>query len=231
MSVTAAAIIGSTVVSGVMSNKASKAQQASSKEATAAQVEMGEKNIEFQREMTEIMREDFKPWREAGGKALQQITAGIEAGTFDVGDFDVRQDPSYQFRLGEGLKALERKGAALGKLESGAYDKALNRYAQDYASTEYANAYARNMAEQDRKFNMLAGLSGAGQSSAARQSAATSQLASSAGNIMANQGSAMASGIAGAGAAAAQGYLGTAQALNQGAQNWLTYKGVKKDGS
>lgn len=61
-------------------------------------------------------------------------------------------DPGYLFRLQEGEKAILRNRAASGGAQSGATLKALERYAQDYASGEYMNYY-----------NRLASLAGRGQ--------------------------------------------------------------------
>lgn len=60
--------------------------------------------------------------------------------------------PGYQFRMNEGTKALNTSWAANGMRESGAAEKALLRYGQDYASNEFNN-----------EWNRLAGLAGVGQ--------------------------------------------------------------------
>lgn len=52
-------------------------------------------------------------------------------------------DPSFGFRLGEGLKAIQGSAAAKGTLHSGGTLKDLNNYAQGMASTEYGNAFDR----------------------------------------------------------------------------------------
>lgn len=66
---------------------------------------------------------------------------------FSFDTADLYKDPGYNFRLNESLKAIERRAAAGGYLQSGATMKALGRYAGDYASNEYANAYARALGE------------------------------------------------------------------------------------
>jgi hypothetical protein len=61
-------------------------------------------------------------------------------------DFDFKfsqDDPSYQFRLKEGQRALENSAAARGTLLSGATAKALQNYGQEAASQEYGNAFGR----------------------------------------------------------------------------------------
>src|SRR5262249_49173751 len=69
-------------------------------------------------------------------------------GTFDINNW---QDPGYQFRLNEGMKALQNSAAASGGLLSGPTLKALTNYSQGAASQEYANAFNRFM--QNRQFN------------------------------------------------------------------------------
>ena len=68
---------------------------------------------------------------------------------------DLEMDPSYQFRLTEGQKALERSRAAKGVLAGGGTAKALTRYAQGAASTEYAAAFDRFMKQQDQRSKTL----------------------------------------------------------------------------
>lgn len=52
-------------------------------------------------------------------------------------------DPSYQWRLNQGLGAVEHSAAANGLLHSGGAMKALNNYAQGAASQEFQNQFAR----------------------------------------------------------------------------------------
>lgn len=82
-------------------------------------------------------RADQEPWRQAGMAAL----SGIQENKFMD---NWQQDPGYQFRLNEGMKAVNGSAAARGMANSGATMKALTRYGQDYASNEYDKAYNRN---------------------------------------------------------------------------------------
>ena len=70
----------------------------------------------------------------------------------------ITDDPSFGFRMNEGAKALERSAAARGTLLTGGAAKAMQRYAQDVASTEYQNSYNRRAAEQQNNYNRLAGV-------------------------------------------------------------------------
>lgn len=65
----------------------------------------------------------------------------------------LQMDPSYRFRLREGMDALEGGAAARGGALSGAAVKAGQRYAQDLASTEYGNAYGRMMQMAAREWD------------------------------------------------------------------------------
>lgn len=79
---------------------------------------------------------------------------------FSLADFQA--DPGYQFRLGEGAKAIENSAAARGMQLSGPTLKALARFGQDFASNEYDQAWNRDSLEKQRKFNFLTGQSGTG---------------------------------------------------------------------
>jgi hypothetical protein len=118
---------------------------------------------------------------------------------------DFQADPSYEFRRSEGQRGIERNASARGMQLSGATLRALNRYNSDLASQEYGNAYSRDAANKERKYNMLAGVAGTGQ-------AATNTSAALGANSAANQ----ASLLTGAANAQAAGTIGSANALAGG---------------
>jgi len=91
------------------------------------------------------------------------------------------EDPSYQFRLDEGLKAQERALASQGKTMSPEAVKALTGYGQNMASQEYGRAFDRNRATQGDIYNRLAGITGTGQT-------ASQGLTSAGQNFAAQQG-------------------------------------------
>jgi hypothetical protein len=105
--------------------------------------------------------------------------------------------PGYQFRRDEALKAIERSASSRGALGSGATQKAMIRYADNNAASEF-NTYA------DR----LAALAGVGQSSTASVAAAGSNYA----------GQQTQTNMA-AGQARASAYANTGSAINSGVQN------------
>lgn len=63
-----------------------------------------------------------------------------------------RQDHGYQFRLQEGLKALQASRAAKGGLLSGGALRGAQQYAQGLASQEYGNAYNRALGENELRY-------------------------------------------------------------------------------
>lgn len=76
-------------------------------------------------------------------------------------------DPGYQFRLTQGVNALNNSAAARGSSLSGAQRKALTEYGQNYGSQEYGNY-----------FNRLAGVSGQGMSAGNAANTASNQAMS-----------------------------------------------------
>jgi len=66
---------------------------------------------------------------------------------------EVTGDPGYQFRLGEGERALEQSAAARGVINSGGTLGDLVRFGQQFASNEYGNVYNRRMNEYNTNYN------------------------------------------------------------------------------
>jgi hypothetical protein len=177
----ATAIAGSAAVGLYSANKAAGTQATAADQSNQLQERMFNKQVELQ-----------EPWRQAGVNALNRMQSGDVMGMMD---------PSYKFRFGEGMKALDRQAAARGGLISGGALKAAQRYGQDVASTEFGNAY-----------NRLAGLAGIGQT-------ATGATSNAAGNYGANAANTMMTGAN----ARASGYVGGANALTGGLNQYLNY--------
>lgn len=187
-----------------------------------------------------------KPWYDAGEKGLNQLQYGLglsNSGTGDKGYLletfgeanpeyatafnadKFEADPGYQFRLSEGMKALDRTAAARGNLLSGSTLKGAMTFNQGMASQEYQNAYNRyntdqsnlyNMytADQTSEYNRLAAMSGVGQVAAAQMNASgnnyTNMLTNAAQTDAATQ-AALVTGLANN-----QSNIATANAVNQG---------------
>jgi len=132
----------------------------------------------------------------------------------------LQASPGYQLRLVEGQKALERSAASRGTLLTGGTAKALQRYGQEFASTEY-----------DKRQNQLFSLAGLGYNAAATQAGANSRYATTMGDLLTQQGNTNAAGTIGVGNAWSQGlggvadaatlyYLGRMGAFGQGSTGW-----------
>lgn len=138
---------------------------------------------------------------------------------------DIYRDPSYEFRLQEGLRALKAAGAATGLLQTGQGLKDITNYGQQAASQEYGAAYGRFMEQQREAYNRLASLAGVGQTAAGGLSSAGQAAGSQIGsNIMSGVGAA-GNLLTGGAAAQAGGMVGGVNALTGaaqgGIQNWM----------
>lgn len=129
-----------------------------------------------------------QPWQTPEGRAAAQDSAFNAFYT----------SPGYQFRLGEGIKALDASAAARGRLLSGSQTKAVQQYGEGLASAEFGDYW-----------NRLAAMSGSGQTSA-------SGTASAANVLGANVGNTIFQGGVGAGNARASGYNALGQGISSG---------------
>jgi len=214
---TAAAVLGSAVIGGALSarasSKAAKAQTQAAQAAAQQQQSAFDKQAALQ-----------EPFRQGGLTAQNEImqllgiggdktAAGYGSLAQPFGAQQFQQDPGYAFRQSEGMKALERSAAARGNLMSGSTMKGIQRFGQDLASQEYQNAFNRYQVERAAKLNPLQSMMGSGQSSANVLTGAAGQL-----------GQGLAGSELAAGQARASGYVGQANALNQalgGAANYM----------
>ncbi len=196
---TAAAIVGTSLLGADASGDAADAQLQGSRESTAAQERMFNKQVELQ-----------EPWRKAGETALNKLIPLTDYTKFGMDQF--QQDPGYAFRLSEGQKALDRSAAARGGLISGSALKAATRYGQDMGSQEYTNAFNRYQTERAAQLQPLQSLAGVGQTSANTLS-----------NAAANFGAAEGANAVGAANARASGYVGSANAVSGGLSQYLNY--------
>ncbi len=132
--------------------------------------------------MYQQSREDVAPWREAGERALGTLEERVAAGP---GEYT--KSPGYESRLKEGQRNLL---AQTGGYRSGATDKALVRYGQDYATSDYDNFLNRYY----RSLNPLQSLAGVGQSAGSQQAQQAQTYGQQAGQNIMQQGQQRASG-------------------------------------
>lgn len=183
-------------------------KQADATEAAAGQSAAASRYAaDVQREMFNKQIELQEPWRQAGVNALARMQSGEYAlpGAFSYDPNKLTFDPGYQFRLKEGMNALNRTAAARGGLISGAALKAATRYGQDMGSQEFQNAYDRALTEYNSRlknsemgYNRLAGLSGTAQTISGELGKAGQTYGSNIGNLAmtnaTNQGNALLAG-------------------------------------
>ena len=158
-------------------SKAAKEQTKATKSAIAAEERARERQIGLQ-----------EPFRQVGVNALAQYPTAAAPSYTPFGMEQFNADPGYQFRMSEGLKALERSAAARGILSSGQTLKDITRFGQDTASQEYQNAFSRYMLENERmrreKLDPLEYQIGLGQAAASGQAANIGTTAGSTSNLM-----------------------------------------------
>ena len=174
-------------------------KQADATEAAAAQSTAASRYaIDLQKQMFDEQMRMQEPWRQAGITGINRLIAGLSPGGELATPFSKtnwQTDPGYQFRLNEGLNALNKQAAARGGLISGAALKAATRYGQDMGSQEYQNAFNRYYSERENLMRPLQSLAGLGQTSANTLGNAASSYGSNVGNLAmtnaANQGNAL----------------------------------------
>lgn len=130
---------------------------------------------------------------------LEEAQAYANANRTGGTEWSWQTDPGYEFRLGEGSRAIEGSAAARGGLYSGATMRDLQKYGQDYGSQEFGNVY-----------NRLAGVAQSGLGAAQMSGNASMQTAGNVGNALGAMGNAQAAG-----------YIGQGNAWNNGIGNAL----------
>jgi len=197
----------------------------SAEDAAQTQADAANRAADLQYKAFKEQQATLKPFLEAGYKGENRLLdlLGLSGNTnvqgygslaknFSMADYQA--DPGYDFRLTEGIKALDRTAASRGGLLSGAALKGVTRYGQGLASEEYQNAYNRYQTNRANILNPLQSLAGQGQTTANTLGNASQNYATNAGNAYMN-----------AGNAAASGYVGSANAWNNalsGATNYFT---------
>jgi hypothetical protein len=220
---------GASLIGGMMassaSEKASNAQVAASEKATGIQKESADKQLALQEKMFNKQIDLQEPFRQAGltgqNRLLDVLGLSGNTGAADYGvanrnfmPSDLTTDPGYQFRLNEGLKALDANAAARGGLISGRALKAAQGYGQDMASQEYQNAFNRYQTNRANLLNPLQSLTGQAQTASGVMGNAAAGNAAAGSGTMSNYGTNAANLAVGAGNAQASGYIGQGNAWN-----------------
>ncbi len=163
------ASIGSGLIGSSAAGKAANAQSA------AAQQGIGAIQQQYQQG-----RGDLAPWRTGGAQAFGQLSDMLQPG------YDYTTSPGYQFRFGEGQRAVEGSAAAKGLLMSGGNLKDLTRFGQGVAADDF-----------NQQFQRTATVSGQGLGAAQGGAQLGAAAAGSIADLYTQQGNARASGYAG----------------------------------
>jgi hypothetical protein len=230
-----AALAGATVIGGGLaymgSQNAANAQRDAAAQSAATQQAIADQSIAAQKEMYQQGRTDLAPYREGGVTAQNQLmqmlgiggdqTApgyGRYAKDFSMSDFTT--DPGYQFRLEQGMRALNASAAAKGMGMSGANIKGATEYGQNMGSQEYTNAFNRYQTNRAAQLDPLFKLYTGGQASAANSAAGAANLGANLGSTYNTLGTNLGNTITAGGNASASGAIGGANALNQILGSW-----------
>jgi hypothetical protein len=194
--------------------KAAKAQEKATKATIAAQEKALERQIGLQ-----------EPFRATGVNALADYATASQYTPFGMPQFQA--DPGYQFRMSEGLKALERSAASRGILSSGQTLKDITRFGQDTASQEYQNAFQRYLAERQARLQPLEYQIGIGQTAAGNIAGDVGTSARDVGQLTTSLGDIRSAGIMGQSNAFTGALSNIAGLATQGAEAYGQYQAAQ----
>ena len=192
---TGAAILGAAAIGAGASILGGRAQAKAAKDAAKAQSKATKATIAQQERALERQIGLQEPFRQTGVNALADYGTASQYTPFGMEQFQA--DPGYQFRMSEGLKALERSAASRGILQSGGTLKDITRFGQDAASQEYQNAFQRYLTERQAKLQPLEYRIGLGQGAASGQAANVGSTAATVGGLTTSLGDIRSAGIMG----------------------------------
>lgn len=196
-----------------------------SRSASNRQVDASNRALELQREQFNLINQQQAPYRGIGYSSLSEIGGMLggqtpmfdaqgkpildEAGmpkmqqgsgylTRQFGPEDLKTSlaPNYEFMLKEGQRAARQRLNAGGSGGSD-IDRGITRFAQDYASNAYQQAFNNFSAQRKDIYNTLAGIAGIGQAGQTATNTAATNYGTNASNLMTGIGNAQAAGAIG----------------------------------
>jgi hypothetical protein len=221
---------GASLIGG---KKAAKAQKSAANTAATTEREMFEAQKEENQKYYDLGKGDINsnfqaaegalsPYVNQGAAANDRLSAlaGLNGSTALTSA--LQQDPGYQFRLSQGVSALDRSAAARGMLQSGAQQKALTQYGQGLASSELQNAFQRVGAVQNNAQQASNALANLRMNQGTTLANLSSRQASQNQALSQSTSNALGQYATNAGNAQAQGYQNMGSSINAGLQNGLT---------
>ena len=190
-----------------------------SRSAANTQAAAADRAAEVQRAQFNLINEQQAPYRSYGYTALNQIGGlldgstpqydaqgkqiGTQQGTgyltrqFGPEDLKTSLAPNYEFMLKEGQRAARQRLNAGGSGGSD-IDRGITRFAEDYASNAYQQAFNNFSAQRKDIYNTLAGIAGIGQTGQTATNQAATTYGTNASNLITSAGAAQAAGTIGA---------------------------------
>lgn len=241
--------IGSSLIGANSAENAASTQANAATQAQQLEAQQQQAALDFQKQTYATGQANEAPYLAAGAGGLNALQYGLGTGGTANGSgvgqgslltpynggqgftaptgLTEQNDPGYQARLQLGTDTLQKSAAARGSVLTGGTAKALDSYAQDYASNEYGNVYNRALnsyqtnyndynTNQSNQYNKLASLAGAGQATAANTAQQGQAAANNTSQIDLTGGAQQAQQINNAGAATASGYVGSGNAYASG---------------
>lgn len=225
ISATIAAVAGTVVAADMASNAASDAadvQSAATANAAELERKTAQENLALQEKMYQEGVSRQQPYYEAGKSALARLQAGIApGGEFTQQYGGIITDPSYQFRLAQGQRALDASAASKGQLFTAGQQQAVQKYGQDLASTEYSAGYNRFIDERQRQLANISSLAGAGSTTATGLASLGQTYANTASTTAQQAATAQSNALTSGAAAQAAGMVGGANAWSKAAETSL----------
>lgn len=176
---TAAAIVGGSVLGGVIQSQGAKS-------AAKTQAASADRGIDEQRAARLSAEARLQPFTEIGlsaGEQLQNLLANPSQQLDEI-------NPVVDFLRNEGFEQIQESAAARGRLGAGGTLKDLTRFNTDLTSTVIPQL-------QNQRFNQLFNVLGLGQNAAAGQGTAALQTGTNISNLLGNKGAAQAAGTIG----------------------------------
>jgi hypothetical protein len=154
------------ITDGIFGWLGAKEQSKAAEKSAQASQRATDASLQLQRDQYNQTRADQEPWRQAGVGALGRLQNPLA---------NFQASPDYNFRMSEGLKAVNQNRATSGLLNSGSALRGVSDYAQNTAAGEYGDWW-----------NRQSGLAGVGQAANSANQQAGSQYANASQNALMN---------------------------------------------
>ena len=200
--ITAASIVGGTTLLGsYLASNASKSAANTVANATTAGQQQMQGNLQ-------ALSPNYTPYMNLGQTGVNQLNAQIPDLTQSFGPQQLQSNlaPNYQFMLNQGLGAQSQAMNVGGGGSN--INTANTKFAEDYASNAYQNAFNNYQTQQTNIYNKLADIAGIGQQSLANLSNLATGNATNISNLGVGAANAQAAGQVGSAGAISSGLTG-----------------------